>query len=73
MIIKSTRYTTGASTKRVVDHLLHGDENEAVTILQGGERDLRDAWKDAQIHDRASALRVWILAPAMPVNRDQMF
>ncbi|MGI3899402.1 MAG: hypothetical protein ACRYGP_29570 [Janthinobacterium lividum] len=73
MIIKSDRVATIASKRRLIDHLLHGEENDAVEVLQGGERDLLDAWRDARNHDAPKALRVWILAPREETTREQAF
>lgn len=71
MIIKATRHATAASVGRVIEHLFRGAENDAVTVLQGSERDLRDAWRDARAHGVTKALRVWILAPAVETSREQ--
>ena len=71
MIVKGDRVATIASARRVIDHLFRGAENEAIEVLQGGERDLLDAWKDARTHSAPKALRVWILAPREEITREQ--
>ena len=73
MIIKSDRHATASSRRRVIDHLLRGDENQYVEILQGSELDLEDFWRDARTHKTVKALRTWIVSPHDATSREQVF
>lgn len=72
MIIKSMRIRTRGGSKRLLDHLLRGDENEEVTLLRGTEQDVRDAFSDARHREREHAVRHFIVAPGHPASREQM-
>lgn len=71
VILKSSRLATTGSAKRIIDHLLRGADNDRVTLLRGGARDIRDAWADARVHDKANALRLWSLSPAVATSREE--
>jgi hypothetical protein len=73
VIIKSDRVTTAASKSRLADHLFRGQENAAIAVLRGSERELFDLFRDARLHGSAYCVRHWIVAPLQPVSRDQLF
>lgn len=71
MIIKSFRQRTRNGFRRLMDHLLFGDENDSVDFLQGSELDVEDMQKDAKAAGREYAIRHWIIAPGESISRDQ--
>lgn len=71
MLIKSTRIRTTVGAEPLVRHLLDGDDNEAVSVFQGTVQDLRDAVADAKQFGRTYALRHWIVAPEIEIDREQ--
>lgn len=73
MIIKSVRIKArGSVTKRTLDHVLRGDENDEITIVQGTERDVQDALNDARARSRVYAIRHFIVSPGQACTREQM-
>lgn len=71
VILKASRLLTAGSAKRIIDHLLRGEDNDRVTILRGSARDIHDAWQDAHTHGKVRALRLWSLSPAVATSREQ--
>lgn len=72
MIIKCYRVRTrGGQRKRLVEHLLNGEDNEEVHVMQGSVRDVEDAFADALRFGREFAVRHWILSPGQEVSKDQ--
>lgn len=48
MIIKSIRTRTDTGVGKLIQHVLHGDENECVRVLYGTQADIRDMHNDAK-------------------------
>ena len=69
MIIKGERVITTRAAGPLVAHLLHGEENDAVAMVQGTEADIRSAFADARALGRKFALRHFIISPAVETSR----
>ena len=72
MIIKSIRTRTATGVGKLIQHVLHGDENERVQVLHGTEADVRDMHNDAKSHGSTYAVRHWIISPRVPITRQQL-
>ena len=71
MIIKSTRILASASPRRFCDHVFRGEENDCVMPVQGTEKDIADAFRDARARGDKYALRHWIIAPGATMTQEQ--
>src|SRR5262245_53132102 len=71
MLIKATRVRTSAGAGPLARHLTCGDDNEEVQIVRGTVADLDDAVADAKRFSRLYALRHFIIAPQVPMDRAQ--
>lgn len=69
MLIKSVRIRTSSGAGALTQHLLNGEDNEAVSLVRGAIGDLRDAVADARQHGRTYALRHIILSPQHEIDR----
>jgi hypothetical protein len=68
MIIKGERVKTTRAMAPLIRHLLSGEENEAVTVVQGTEDDIRSAFADARALDRNFSIRHFIISPAFETS-----
>ena len=73
MLIKSVRIRTSSGFGPLLTHLTNGEDNEAVLLVQGTTRDLKDAVDDARRHNRTYCLRHIVVAPAEAVTSEQAF
>jgi hypothetical protein len=71
MIVKGERVRAGRAAGPLIDHLLRGEDNDLVTLVQGTEEDIRSAFGDARALDRQFALRHFIVSPAVETSRDE--
>ncbi|WP_338666251.1 hypothetical protein VQH23_26500 (plasmid) [Pararoseomonas sp. SCSIO 73927] len=69
MIIKATRIKAASGAGAVAAHVLRGDANEEITVLQGSEADLHAAARDAIAAGRTYALRHYALSPGEAATR----
>jgi hypothetical protein len=69
MIIKGERITSSRSATPLLRHLLHGEENERVALIQGTDEDVRAAFADARDADKKFALRHFIISPLCETTR----
>jgi hypothetical protein len=72
VLIKATRIRSSAGADALVRHLANADDNESIAVLQGLEADLHDAVADARRFGRAYALRHFIIAPELDIDREQL-
>lgn len=73
MIIKGIRVRlAGRTASDVINHLLRGDENEDIRILQGHPTDVHDMVADARRHVRLFAFRHFVIAPAVETSTADM-
>jgi hypothetical protein len=73
MIIKSKRTKAkGAALKRLLRHVVDGEDNDAVELVQGNVADLEDARADALRFGREYSVRHWILAPEVEISPTQL-
>lgn len=72
MLIKATRIRAVSGADALARHLLHGDDNEETVVLRGSVGDLHDAVDDARRYGRVYALRHFVVAPAIPLDRSQL-
>ena len=70
MIIKGERVASSRAIAPLIKHLLHGDENDEIFLLQGTADDIRSAFTDARNLDRKYSLRHFIIAPAVETSDD---
>lgn len=71
MLIKATRIRASAGVGALARHLTNAEDNEAVDIVQGTIADLEDAVADARRFGRTYAVRHFIIAPQMEMDRQQ--
>jgi hypothetical protein len=71
VIIKSFRVQARA-VRILCDHLLRGEENDAVTLLQGVEADIHDFARDAKAFGAKFCFRHWIVAPMESMAAEQI-
>ncbi|MDI1347062.1 MAG: hypothetical protein PSV22_23675 [Pseudolabrys sp.] len=69
MIIKGERIIASRAATPLLRHLLHGEENDRVTLLQGTEEDTRAAFADARNAAKKFALRHFIISPESETSR----
>ena len=69
MIIKGERVAAARKATPLLRHLLHGEENDRVTLVQGTEEDTRVAFADARNADKKFALRHFIISPESETSR----
>jgi hypothetical protein len=69
VIIKGERVTSSRSATPLLRHLLHGEKNDRVTLVQGTEEDVRAAFADARDASKKFALRHFIISPASKTTR----
>ena len=70
MLIKGEPVVASRAAAPLLRHLLHGEENDAVTVLQRTEDDYRCAFADARALDRNNSHRHFIISPAQETSRD---
>lgn len=63
MIIKGERVATTRAASSLLRHLLRGEDNDRITIVQGTEEDVRAAFADARDSGQKFALRHFIISP----------
>ena len=71
MLIKATRIRTTTGATEMTRHLTQGDENDAIVVVRGTVADLHDAVADAKHFNRLYALRHFIIAPEIAMDRQQ--
>jgi hypothetical protein len=71
MILKGERVLSGRSAAPLLHHLLHGEENDHVHLVQGTEADARAAFDDARVAGKKFALRHFIISPEYATSRDE--
>jgi hypothetical protein len=71
MIIKGERVLASRSAAPLLHHLLHGEENDHVHLVQGTEDDARAAFDDARVAGKKFALRHFIISPQCETSRDE--
>jgi hypothetical protein len=69
VIIKGERITSSRSATPLLQHLMHGEENDRVTLIQGTEEGVREAFADARDADKKFALRHFIISPESETTR----
>lgn len=72
MIIKAARIATNSGAGAVAAHVLRGPQNEAITLLQGSEQQLRDAVRDAQAGNSKYSLRHYKISPGEAATPDDV-
>ncbi|MCY1705273.1 relaxase/mobilization nuclease domain-containing protein [Pannonibacter sp. SL95] len=72
MILKAHRVSTRKGIKRLLRHLVHGDENERVAFIQGTEADVSDMHADARANESKFCVRHWIISPHESMSNDQV-
>lgn len=73
MIIKSKRTKAkGAALKRLLRHVMDGEDNDLVELVQGNVADLEDARADALRFGREYSVRHWILSPELDITPQQL-
>ncbi|MFL1461619.1 hypothetical protein ACI6QG_05415 [Roseococcus sp. DSY-14] len=68
MIIAATRIRSSSGARPVLDHVLRGDGNDAVTIIRGTEADVHEMAATARHAVATYAVRHFIIAPAKELN-----
>jgi hypothetical protein len=71
VLIKATRLRASAGASALARHLASAEDNESVEIVQGTLADLADAVADARQFGRTYALRHFIIAPQVDMDRRQ--
>ena len=71
MLIKATRLRVSVGARALAQHLTNAEDNEAVEIVQGTLADLEDAVTDARQFGRTYAVRHFIIAPQVDMDRRQ--
>lgn len=71
MLIKATRIRASAGATALARHLTDGGDNETISVLRGTIADLTDAVEDARRFGRVYALRHFIIAPEVSIDRAQ--
>lgn len=71
MIIKSHRVRTSQGVRRLLRHLIHGDENERVEFVRGTEADVGDMHSDAKAFASRYCVRHWIVSPHESMSSDK--
>lgn len=69
MIIKGERVTSSRAANPLLQHLMHGEENDCVALVQGTEEDVRAAFGDARDAKKKFALRHFIISPESETTR----
>jgi hypothetical protein len=73
MIIKRKRIKArGQALKRALDHIIDGEDNDAVALIRGNVADLLDARADAIRFGREYAVRHWSLSPEKLITDNQV-
>nr|WP_319383506.1 hypothetical protein [uncultured Roseibium sp.] len=72
MILKAHRVSSRQGIKRLLRHLVHGDENECVAFIQGTEADVSDMHADARANESKFCVRHWIISPHESMSNDQL-
>lgn len=73
MIVKSKRVRArGQALRCTLQHLMNGEDNDAVILVAGTVADLEDARADALRFGRQYALRHWIISPGQRISHDQL-
>lgn len=70
MIIKATRIATKSGAGAVASHVLRGEKNEEIRILQGSEQEMHDAMRDASAHGAKYGLRHFKISPGQEMTSD---
>ena len=71
MLIKASRIRASAGAGALARHLKNGDDNESIVMVRGTIADLHDAVTDAKRFNRVYALRHFVIAPQIAMNRQQ--
>lgn len=72
VIIKSSRMPASKGAKATADHVLRGEANERITLIQGSEQALHDMVQDARAWRRRYAIRHFKISPKEVPTRAQM-
>lgn len=64
-----TRFTSARQATPLLQHLMHGEENDRVALIQGTEDDVRAAFGDARDADKKFALWHFIISPESETTR----
>jgi hypothetical protein len=63
MIIKATRIATNSGAGAVASHVLRGEKNEEILVLQGSEAEMHAAMRDAEAAGAKYGLRHYKISP----------
>jgi hypothetical protein len=70
MIIKATRIATTSGAGAVASHVLRGEKNEEIRLLQGSEAEMHAAMKDAEAAGAKYGLRHYKISPKEGMTSD---
>lgn len=70
MIIKATRISTGSGAGAVAAHVLRGQKNEEIRLLQGSEAEMHAAMRDAEAAGAKYGLRHYKISPKEGMTSD---
>ncbi len=69
MILKSNRIAASSGPDAWIRHVLHGRENERISLVYGSEMDVRSAFEDARLAGSRYGIRHWTINPGEKCDR----
>jgi hypothetical protein len=69
VILKATRIAAASGPDAWIRHVLHGKENERISLVYGSEMDVRSAFEDARLAGSRYGIRHWTINPGEPCDR----